>query len=612
MYVLEHGYRWLIHLDSSFWSAPFFYPASNVIAYSDNHLGSLLFYSALRSFGASRETAFQLWVFIVFALNYFITWLVLKKQNLHPIGAIVGAYLFTFPMIVAAQMIHMPLMARFMVPVAFWMAYEFLESGKPRFLCLLFAACAYQIYLGIYIGYLLILSLVPFCAALFLYRKQWFKIRSFIANRGTWVVLRQSIGYVGSCIVFVVVLIPLIVPYYRAQQEMGHRTWDEVVLWLPRWQSYLYAAPGSILGKILHFGDSLPCPWEHQLFLGFLPYIGILIFLYLFLKGKMAAQERLLGLGMMSVLITLSVLTFYFHGFSLYRYVWAYVPGAGGIRCVTRIVLVLIYPIAFICGAIVTYLMNSRPIARASWMTGILAMGLLTLVVDQAAGVASISKRECKRRIASMKAEIAELRGNNLNRRVLWVNRETDEPNESPESVGVLVRKNSPIQDFGGLRGKTIAFAKGSSSDHLVTQLLTCAGMTFNDIKPVYLQPPDARTAFESGTIDAWAIGDPFLAAVEVRGDGWVIATGAGYKRNREHSITFFNAHHLDAMLAGQDLGLNVVNGYSGFKPNGYPQAMYVQTGDCCVELDLWAGLHPGTITNNSLIQVRSHCDIPK
>src|SRR5260370_4192660 len=48
MYVLKHGYRWLTGLDKSFWSAPFFYPAQNVITYSDNHLGSFLFYSVFR------------------------------------------------------------------------------------------------------------------------------------------------------------------------------------------------------------------------------------------------------------------------------------------------------------------------------------------------------------------------------------------------------------------------------------------------------------------------------------------------------------------------------------------------------------------------------------
>jgi sulfonate transport system substrate-binding protein len=117
---------------------------------------------------------------------------------------------------------------------------------------------------------------------------------------------------------------------------------------------------------------------------------------------------------------------------------------------------------------------------------------------------------------------------------------------ESPESAGVVVRKNSAIRNFAELRGKTIAFAKGSSSHHLVAQLLTQAGMTFGDIKPVCLQPPDARAAFESGTIDAWAIWDPFLAAAELDGDGRVIATGTGFNGHREYYFArkdFLSAH---------------------------------------------------------------------
>jgi hypothetical protein len=503
MYVLEHGYRWLIHLDSSFWSAPFFYPASNVITYSDNHLGSLLFYSAFRIFGASRESAFQLWAINIFTLNYFFTWLVLKRQDFHAIGAIVGAYIFTFPMIMAAQIIHIQLAPRFMVPVAFWMAYRFLQCGKPKHLCLFFVACAYQIYLDIYIGYFLILCLAPFCLTLFLYRKQWIDIRSFITNGGTGILLRRSAEYVGSCIGFVLVLLPLAIPYYGAQQEMGRRNWEVVLQMLPRWQSYLYA-PGSIVwGKILHIGDDfLPYRWEHQLFFGLFPFSSILLFLYLYLKGKMPFQARLPGLAMMTVFITLVVLTFYYRGFSLYRYVWAYFPGAGGIRGVTRIALVLVYPVAFICGTIVTYLMNNPPVVGVSWIRGVLATGILALVVaDQAGEVASMSKLECKGRIVRLITKITEASEGHMDRTVLWVNS---------------------------------------------------------------------------------AIGEPY----------------------------FMN--HLDAMLAGQDLGLNVVNGYSGFTPKGYPRAMSSPTVDCCVALGFWAGVHPGTITNNSLLQIGSHCDIPK
>jgi hypothetical protein len=96
MYVLEHGYRWLVRLDKSFWSAPFFYPAPNVITYSDNHLGSFLFYSVFRLLGAGTETAFQLWAITIFCFNYFVTWLVLRKQQCHPLAAAAAAYIFTF------------------------------------------------------------------------------------------------------------------------------------------------------------------------------------------------------------------------------------------------------------------------------------------------------------------------------------------------------------------------------------------------------------------------------------------------------------------------------------------------------------------------------------
>lgn len=80
MFVLEHGYRWLIGLDASFWSAPFFYPAPNVIALSDNHLGGVPIYSAFRLLRCRRETAFQLWLVSIFSLNYFVTWIVLRSS----------------------------------------------------------------------------------------------------------------------------------------------------------------------------------------------------------------------------------------------------------------------------------------------------------------------------------------------------------------------------------------------------------------------------------------------------------------------------------------------------------------------------------------------------
>jgi hypothetical protein len=501
MYVLEHGYRWLRHLDTSFWSAPFFYPAANVIAYSVNHLGSFLFYSAFRIFGASRESAFQLWALTIFILNYSITWLVLRKQGFHSVGTVAAAYLFTFPLIMAAQIGHIQLAPRFMVPVAFWLAHEFMRSGKPKFLCLLLAACAYQMYLDIYIGYFLVLALAPFCVCLFFFHKQWLAVRSFATEVGPRVMLYRAVEYVCCCIGFALALLPLTIPYYGTQQEHGRRAWSHVAQMLPRWQSYFYASDSVVWSKILHFGDVLPYRWEHQLFLGVFPYLTIIIFLFLGLNKKLAAPERSFGFAMMSVLISLGLVTFYFRGLSLYYYVWSYFPGAGGIRAVTRIMLVLVYPVGVILGTTITHFMNCRPIPNLGWgksLIGICVCALL--VIDQAAVILSMSKKECKKRTAILKAKILESKDRNPAGSVLWVN------------------------DTGA---------------------------------------------------------DPF------------------------------NVKQLDAMLAGQDLALNVINGFSGLTPKGYPPSMAILKRDCCFELGIWVRTHRAFISNSNLLQTGSHCEIP-
>jgi hypothetical protein len=68
---------------------------------------------------------------------------------------------------------------------------------------------------------------------------------------------------------------------------------------------------------------------------------------------------------------------------------------------------------------------------------------------------------------------------------------------------------------------------------------------------------------------------------------------------------------HLDAMLAGQDLGLNVVNGYSSLPPNGYTAPLLTLSGDLCAGIAVWARTHPWTITDKNLLQLGEVCEIP-
>jgi sulfonate transport system substrate-binding protein len=83
---------------------------------------------------------------------------------------------------------------------------------------------------------------------------------------------------------------------------------------------------------------------------------------------------------------------------------------------------------------------------------------------------------------------------------------------------GILVKPDSGIRSLTDLKGKRIGFTRGSSAHNVMVIALEKAGLTFDDIKPVYLKPPDAAAAFARGSIDAWAIWDPYFAIGEKAG----------------------------------------------------------------------------------------------
>jgi len=96
-----------------------------------------------------------------------------------------------------------------------------------------------------------------------------------------------------------------------------------------------------------------------------------------------------------------------------------------------------------------------------------------------------------------------------------------------PQAEVILVAKNSPLKSVADLKGKKVAFQKGSSSHNLLLRALQREGLSFKDIQPVYLTPADARAAFQQGDVDAWAIWDPYYSAAQQQGNVRVLADGS-------------------------------------------------------------------------------------
>ncbi len=121
---------------------------------------------------------------------------------------------------------------------------------------------------------------------------------------------------------------------------------------------------------------------------------------------------------------------------------------------------------------------------------------------------------------------------------------------------GILVKKDSPIHSLADLKGKRIAFTKGSSAHTVLLLALEKAGLSYSDITPVYLSPPDGGAAFANDSVDAWAVWDPFFAVGETKHNGRILVnavelgkTNAFYLANKTFAAD--NAALLKEVLDG-------------------------------------------------------------
>ena len=104
-----------------------------------------------------------------------------------------------------------------------------------------------------------------------------------------------------------------------------------------------------------------------------------------------------------------------------------------------------------------------------------------------------------------------------------------------PKLEAVIVPKDSLIKTVADLKGKKIAFNKGSNVHYFLVKLLEKNGLKYSDVQPIFLPPADARAAFQKGAVDAWIIWDPFLAAAQKTLDARLLVDATGVVNNRSY-----------------------------------------------------------------------------
>ncbi|GJD35328.1 sulfonate ABC transporter substrate-binding protein [Methylobacterium aerolatum] len=148
------------------------------------------------------------------------------------------------------------------------------------------------------------------------------------------------------------------------------------------------------------------------------------------------------------------------------------------------------------------------------------------------------------------------------------------------DGEAILVKATSPIRSVADLKGKTVAVGRGTSSHNLLIAALEKAGLSFSDIKPAYLLPSDAGSAFANDSVDAWVIWDPYLALAQSRGETRVLAT-----TGQTHDVSsFFLANRTFAeknpgLIAGALSGLTEAAGWARTHRDEVAQSLAAVTG---------------------------------
>jgi sulfonate transport system substrate-binding protein len=153
------------------------------------------------------------------------------------------------------------------------------------------------------------------------------------------------------------------------------------------------------------------------------------------------------------------------------------------------------------------------------------------------------------------------------------------------QSQAILVAKDSPIHTIEDLRGKRLAGTKGGWGQFLILSVLDHADIPLDQAKLSFLGPVDARAALLSGSIDGWAIWEPYVATAVGQDGARIVADGAGLTP----SVTFLVAtedaiktlHDALAdfhrrLYAAWDWGLEHVPAYAAYnaKITGLPEAI--------------------------------------
>lgn len=359
--ILEHNYRFLTgQWPATFWDLPWmFYPFKGGLALSDVLTGNLLTYAPFRFLGLDPLQAFAGWFVLSSILNFICAFLLLRVLGARDWASSVGAFLITFAFARGGFLNHAQLIPQYptFLSILFFALYcrESLEGKKIFFLVAAFASFAWQFWMGFYLWwfYLFALCLIGVSLLFVPSLLRWI-LRDMRTRPIAWLLAGTTAG---------ILLTPLALHYLTAQKQMGTRGFGEIANYLPVAGAFFFPPAETVFYNAFHQRFAAQgLSHEVRMFLGFGFLLAVALGCVLAFKEKNRNEDVWLSRRLVLIVGSLFVLIVWFSlkrsdGYSLWKYVYLYVPGASALRAVGRIVLLLlvlgVFPIV--------YLMDSLP-----------------------------------------------------------------------------------------------------------------------------------------------------------------------------------------------------------------------------------------------------------
>lgn len=352
-FCLEHEYQ-SIRGNGSFVSPPFFYPAQGTLGYSDVLLGFLPIYSFFRLIGVEPFGSMQGSLWAADLLAFFLALGFLRRGiGFGLIPSALGAAFFAFNNPRFQMTNHYQIQAGFILPAAAWLIASSLRNPKASGtgLDLRWAGALLlidvQLLTSYYLGWFALAWGFLFLFGMALDPETREGLCEYVHRQ------RRSLSVAVAA--FVLGMIPFLLIYLPAFATQAPRKYDDYLSLMPTWGSWFWMGASHPLEKswapLLGMDSGLCLEPELRMSWGWMVWLVLGLALWVFLRDlrKGESDENKPSchwVAPWAATLVLGLMVVHWGEFSLWRFVFQYVPGASSIRGVGRIAVFMTLPVA--------------------------------------------------------------------------------------------------------------------------------------------------------------------------------------------------------------------------------------------------------------------------